>query len=299
MKEVPLNKVKYYWKIYLLIFLPLALIFIFAYYPIINGLVHMFYRWDGDTVEELVGFKNLIQLFKDKELWHSFFIVFIFIIANLIKMIPAILAAVVLHHIKNSTSRYVYRVLFVIPMIIPAMVGILMWKYFYEPNIGLFNQVLRIIGVIGKTESIQWLTDKNMVIPSLIFMGFPWVGAFSVLVYLAGLDAISKSIYESASLDGAGPIRTFFSIELPLILTQVRINLVLMIIGTIQGWQFVYVFLGESGGPGGIATVPGLLIFRKAFSQGYFGYGCAIGFLIFIITLIITYFNNKYVRVNK
>ena len=72
-----------------------------------------------------------------------------------------------------------------------------------------------------------------------------------------------------------------------------------MVIHTVQGWEFVYLFLQESGGPGGIATVPGLLIFREAFSRGFFGYGCAVGFLLFFITLVLTIINNKYVRVEK
>ena len=120
-----------------------------------------------------------------------------------------------------------------------------------------------------------------------------------MLIYLAGLGNISKDLYEAAEIDGAGPLGIFWNIELPLITTQIRINLVLMMIGTIQGWQNVYLFLGERGGPRGIATVPGLLIFREAFSKGYFGYGCAVGFLLFLITLILTYINNKYVRVEK
>ena len=130
-------------------------------------------------------------------------------------------------------------------------------------------------------------------------MGFPWVGAFGVLIYLAGLQGISEDIYEAADLDGAGPLTVFFRIELPLIMTQVRINLVLMIIGTIQSWQNIYLFLGIDGGPDGIATVPGLLIFREAFSRGLFGYGCAIGFVIFAVTLALTLINNKLVRINK
>ena len=72
-----------------------------------------------------------------------------------------------------------------------------------------------------------------------------------------------------------------------------------MIINTIQAWQNVYLYVGVSGGPDGVATVPGLLIFREAFSRGLFGYGCAIGFLIFLVTLLLTFINNKFVRTEK
>jgi raffinose/stachyose/melibiose transport system permease protein len=214
-------------------------------------------------------------------------------------MIPSLFAAIILHHIVNSRWQYIYRVCFIIPMIIPAMVGILMWKSFYEPNLGIINQILRYVGILGKWDSIRWLSDPSLVLISLIFVGFPWVGAFGVLVYLAGLQNISKDIYEAAELDGAGPLRVFWNVELPLIMTQIRINLVLTIVATIQGWEFIYVFLGENGGPGGKATVPGLLLFRESFSYGHFGYGCAIGFFLFLLTLVLTCINNKYIRIDK
>lgn len=297
--NVSAKKLRYYWPAYLLVLIPLGLVLLFNYQTIFNGLMHMFYRWDGDTVEEFIGLNNIAKLWRDDGLFHSFVIVGIFVVANVVKMILPILVAVVLHHVISNRWGYFYRVLFVIPMIIPGMVGILIWKYFYEPNSGILNGLLRTFGMISPTDTVQWLSDPMLVVPSLIFMGFPWVGAFGVLIYLAGLQGISEEIYEAAELDGAGPWTVFTKIELPLIMTQVRINLILMIIGTIQGWENIYLFLGVDGGPDGIATVPGLLIFREAFSRGLFGYGCAIGFVIFVATLILTFINNKFVRVKK
>lgn len=297
--EVSAKNIRNYWTLYALIVAPLALVLTFNYFPIFNGFIHVFYRWDGDMVEEFIGLENVFRLFNDSGLLRSFGVVLIFILANLIKMIPPILTAIVLHHVLNQRWQYAYRVLFVVPMIVPFIVVILMWKYFYEPTNGMLNAALREVGYLGPTETIQWLSDKYLVIPSIILHGFPWVGAFGVLIYLAGLQNISKDIYESAQIDGANPFHIFMHIEVPLIMTQIRINLVLMVINTIRGWQYVYLFVGEDGGPDGVATVPGLLIFREAFSRGYFGYGCAIGFLIFIITLALTWVNNKYVRVDK
>ncbi len=297
--DVSLRKLKKYWQVYLLVALPLALVLVFSYYPIFNGVVHIFYRWDGDLIEEFTGLDNLIKVIHDTELWKSFIVVGIFIVSSLFKMIIPITAAVILHHIINERANYLYRVMFVIPMVVPAMVFLLMWKYFYEPNAGVLNEILRRLGILGPTEIIQWLSNETLVIPSLIFTGFPWVGTFGVLIYLAGLQNIPEDIYEAAEIDGAGAMRIFWRIELPLIMTQVRITLVLMMINTIQRWQNIYLYVGESGGPNGVATVPGLLVFREAFSRGYFGYGCAVGFLLFLVTLILTFFNNKFVRTKK
>eukprot|EP00828_Plagiopyla_frontata_P030556 TRINITY_DN3987_c0_g1_i3.p2 TRINITY_DN3987_c0_g1~~TRINITY_DN3987_c0_g1_i3.p2 ORF type:complete len:301 (+),score=12.29 TRINITY_DN3987_c0_g1_i3:1942-2844(+) len=297
--EVTGGKLKHYWPIYILVAIPLTLVLVFSYFPIVNGFVHIFYRWDGDMISEYVGLDNIRKMLVDTDLWRSFGVVGIFVASNVFKMVIPILAAVVLHHVISERAGYIYRVMFVIPMVVPAMVFFLMWKYFYEPNAGVLNELLRATGLLGQTDIIQWLSSEALVIPSLVFAGFPWVGAFGVLIYLAGLQNISEDIYEAAEIDGAGALRIFWQIELPLIMTQVRINLILMIIGTIQQWQNVYLFVGESGGPNGVATIPGLLVFREAFSNGYFGYGCAVGFLLFLVTLGLTFFNNKVVKVKK
>lgn len=297
--NVTTAKLKYYWPVYMLIAVPLVMVLIFNYYPIINGFIHIFYEWDGDMVEEYIGLGNIYKIMNDTDLWKSFGVVGIFVVANLFKMIIPIMAAVVLHHVINDRANYIYRIMFVIPMVVPAMVFFLMWKYFYEPNAGVLNEILRACGLLKSTEIIQWLSSSLLVIPSLVFAGFPWVGAFGVLIYLAGLQNIPEDIYEAAEIDGAGAVSIFWQMELPLIMTQVRINLILMIISTIQQWQNVYLFVGESGGPNGVASVPGLLVFREAFSRGYFGYGCAIGFLLFLVTLSLTFINNKLVRTKK
>jgi raffinose/stachyose/melibiose transport system permease protein len=297
-KVISNKKLKYYWVMYFLVLPSLALILLFSYYPVLSGIYHSFFRWNGADVTEYIGFKNFEKIFNDTGLLNSFGIVFIFVLSNFVKMIPSIITAVVIHRLVSEKSQYFYRVLFVIPMIVPSIVGILIWKYFYDPNVGILNAILNFFSA-GGIKPIAFLGDRNWVIPSIIFMGFPWVGAVGVLIYLAGLQSIDDSVYESASIDGATSLQLFFKIELPLIMTQIRINLVLMIIGTIQGWEFIYVMLGEEAGPGGIATVPGLYIFKQAFKFGYFGYGCAIGMILFFIILGLTWINNKFVKVDR
>ena len=121
MHDISREKLKHYWPVYLLVLPPLLLVLVFSYYPIYNGFVHIFYRWNGDNIEEFIGFGNIVRMFKDVDLWRSFSVVGIFIVANLIKMIPPIITAVVLHHIMSGRAQYIYRVFFVIPMIVPMM----------------------------------------------------------------------------------------------------------------------------------------------------------------------------------
>ncbi|MGC9453194.1 MAG: carbohydrate ABC transporter permease, partial [Oceanipulchritudo sp.] len=144
-----------------------------------------------------------------------------------------------------------------------------------------------------------WLGNKDLVIPAIIFWGFPWVGTVGVLIYLAGLQQISQDVYEAAELDGVGPVGMMFRIELPLIMTQVRINLIFMTIATLTQYEFFLLLLGSDGGPGNKGMVPGLYMFKKAFEDGFFGYACALGMVLFVMILLLTIIYNKYVKVEK
>jgi raffinose/stachyose/melibiose transport system permease protein len=251
----------------------------------------------------------------DPVLWSGFGIVFILVAFNIPKMIPSIATAVFIHRLKSEKFNYIYRVLFVIPMIIPGMVYLLLWKFFFDPNIGIFNKVLvysKIMNVLVYLDKAfhwggvfregympVWLGNEHLVLPAFIIWGFPWIGVVGVLIYLAGLQGIPTSVYEAADLDGASPFQKFLHIEFPLILTQIRINLVLMIIGTLKTYAFILILFGEEGGPNGKLMVPGLLMFASAFSRQQAGYACAIGLIIFFFILLLTELNNRYVRVEK
>lgn len=248
-------------------------------------------------------------------LWMSFRLILILVVANLFKMWPSIFAAVCIHRLRSDRCQYLYRVLFVVPMIIPRMVGLLIWKFFYDPNVGVLNKFLIAtgldnlliwldkwvlhLGVFVEPFKPAWLGHPDLIIPSLIFWGFPWVGVVGVLIYLAGLQNISQSVYEAAEMDGINWWGKFWRIELPLIMTQVRLNLILMIIGTFQAYGFQYVLLGAEGGPRNKGLTPGLYMFYQAFQEQNYGYACAIGLLLFFIILTLTIINQRYVRVEK
>jgi len=301
--------------IYMLLVPAVFLVGTFAYYPAVNGIYHSLFRWNGNDINEYVGFANYKRIFTDAVLMRSFGVLGILIVANLFKMIPPIIAAVCIHRLASGKWRYYYRVLFVVPMIIPGMVGLLLWRFFYSSTGGVLNRLLNASGLMNvfiwidthwlgwnafvEGQSPAWLGNTHLILPSVIFFGFPWVGIIGVLIYLAGLGNISEDIYEAADLDGVGPFRKFTHIELPLIMTQVRLNLVLMIIATIKGFHVILILLGGAGGPGGVAMVPGLYMFSKAFGSGEAGYASAIGVILFFIILLLTVINQKYVRVDK
>ena len=302
------------WKLYLLIIPSLILVATFSYFPAASAIYHSFFDWAGGETKQLIGFDNFKRAFGDQELWKSFRTVSILIVFNLFKMIPSIIMAVMIHRVKSDRWQYLYRVMLVVPMIVPSLVTLFIWKFFFDPNMGVLNNILDFTGIKSilvsldhtfgwgmffENAPIGWLSQPGLILPSLFIWGFPWIGAVGVLIYLAGLQSISQEIYEAAELDGVGPFKKFLYIELPLILTQVRLSLVLLVIGTLQGYGLQLLLLSETGGAGGRGMVPGLWMYNKAFVAGEFGYACAIGMILFVFILMLTFLNNKYVRVDK
>jgi len=302
------------WKLYFFIVPSLLLVAIFSYFPAASAIYHSFFDWQGGDNKQLVGLDNFKRAFGDTVLWDSFKTVSILIVFNLFKMIPSIAMAVMIHRLKSDASQYFYRVMLVVPMIVPSLVTLFIWKFFFDPNLGVLNNVLDFTGIKSLLVSLDglfgwgiffenvpigWLSQPELILPSLFIWGFPWIGTVGVLIYLAGLQSIGQEVYEAAELDGVGPFQKFLYIELPLILTQVRLSLILLIIGTLQGYGLQLLLLGDAGGPGGRGMVPGLWMYNRAFIAGEFGYACAIGIILFVFILGLTYINNKYVRVDK
>lgn len=302
------------WRLYLFVLPPLALILTFSYFPVASAIYHSFFRWSGGDIKTFVGLENFVRLLSDDVLWRSFGTVFILVVANLLKLAPSMLVAVLIHRLVSDRSQYWYRVLLVLPMIVPGLVTLFIWKSFFDPNSGALNAVLDATGGKGllvwldglfnwgifvADRPIGWLSQPDLIVPAMIIWGFPWIGTVGVLLYLAGLQGIGTEVYEAADIDGIGPFQKFLYIELPLLLSQVRLTLILLIIGTLQGFGLQLLLLGDGGGPGGRGMVPGLWMYNRAFVVGEFGYACAVGLVIFVFILALTWVNNRYVRVEK
>lgn len=303
------------WRLYLFVVPSLALVATFSYFPAYSAVYHSFFDWAGGDTKEFIGTGNFRRASGDGVLWSSFGTVCVLMVFNLFKMLPSIWMAVLIHRLRSDRWQYFYRALLVVPMIVPQLVTLFIWKFFFDPNLGVLNRVLDATGgkallvwldhhVFGwnlfwSDVPIGWLSEPMLILPALFLWGFPWIGTVGVLIYLAGLQSISQEVYEAAELDGIGPWKKFLYIELPLILTQVRLNLVLLIIGTLQGYGLLLLLLGQSGGPNGRGMVPGLWMYNRAFIAGEFGYACAIGMILFAFILVLTLVNNRYVRIEK
>jgi raffinose/stachyose/melibiose transport system permease protein len=172
------------------------------------------------------------------------------------------------------------------------MVGLLIWKYFYRMDGGVLNSALMALGLLD--APVNWLGTEGTVVPALLFIGFPWVSTIGVLILLAGLQNIPSSVFESATLDGCSPWKRFTSIEMPLIMGQIKLNIVLVTIGTIQDFWLPLVL--TRGGPNNASMLPGLWMYQNAFTYGKMGYAAALGLMMFLVILTLTFINLRIMR---
>lgn len=287
LKEVLKNKF-----IYLSLIPTFALLLTFNYYPAINALYHSLFEWDGIGYEKFIGIGNFVNLFQDPVFIIALKNVVILTIAGIIIALTfPLLAAELTFNLRNLKMQYLYRTMFVVPMVVPGIVGLLLWGFIYRPD-GLLNAILEAIGLRHLTR--PWLGDFNTALYAIIFLGFPWIGSFNYLIYLAGLQSISRELFESSIIDGATRLQQIFYIDIPMILGQIKLILILTIIGIMQGYTTQLVL--TQGGPGYSTMVPGLHMYNSAFQYYKMGYGCSIGTFLFGIILFLTIISRKYIQ---
>jgi raffinose/stachyose/melibiose transport system permease protein len=259
----------------------------FCYYPALRAIIGSFTKWDGFGEPVFVGLNNFITLFKDPVFQVSVRNVLYWSAGSiLIAMTAPFIGAELMFNLPGAKAQFIYRVLFVFPIVVPAVVTILIWTFIYEPSFGLFNRLLVDVLHIPREIIPNWLGDSRFVIPSLLFMGFPWMSGLNLLIYYSGLQDISGDVIEYAELDGCTGFKRVFRIDIPLVGGQIRLLLVLSIIGTLQ--NLTVPLLMTNGGPGYDSYTPGLYMYFKTFRMGDFGMGFTIATVMFVVIFILT-----------
>lgn len=271
-----------------LLLTPLLLgLLIFSYYPPISGLFHSFFDWNVTGEAVFVGLANFRELFSDPVFLNSIpTFLKIGIPCLIISVVVPLIMAELIYAVRNAKLKYLYRVLVLLPMVAPGLIYTLLWEKIYDPQLGLLSGVLRLLGVIGPDQIVNWLGDPELVIPSLIFKGFPWIGGTAVLIYMAGLMNISTDVIEATVLDGCSTLKRIWYIDLPQLKGQIKYFLVFGLIGVIQDYNNQ--LLITEGGPGYTTYVPGYYMYVKAFTAGRMGYASAVGFVMFIVIFLLT-----------
>lgn len=253
-----------------LIFIPLLLS---GYYGLMD--------WDGIGEKTFIGLDNYIEGIQDKLFWNSALHSFLLALFSALSLIIYLAVSIILaSKIKGAD---LLRKIYLIPMLLSSVAIAQLWVKVYNPSNGILNTFLRSIGVENPPS---WLADPSLVLFA-IFIPILWQYAgFYILIYYAALKNIPESLIEAARIDGASPFQIAMRIKLPLIKEIVSVTIVLAIVGSLKYFDLIYVM--TAGGPNGASEVMASYMYKLAFSSYNFGYGSAIGFLLLIITLIVT-----------
>ena len=249
----------------------------FTLIPLVVSLVLSLMEYNMLSNPVYVGLKNFIDLFTVDQLFGtSLGVTFEFVfIAIPLRLAFALLVALILN--RNSKAVPIYRVIYYLPSILGGSVAVaVMWRYCFNKD-GVFNTALQAIGIASE---ISWISNKDTAIWSLILM-FIWQFGSPMLIFLAGLKQIPKSYYEAAECDGAGPVRRFFSITLPMLTPIIFFNLIMQMIGGFM--VFSQAMIVTEGGPLNRTLVYALYLYRQSFTYYRMGYGCAMAWILIAI----------------
>ena len=265
--------------------LPGVLIFsVFTLAALIFAIYLTFHRWSIIEPEKpYVGLTNYRDMVNDERFTQSVLNTAYFTGAAVpLQMAIGLFLALLLN--LPFRFRGMFRTAFYLPVVTPFVVSAILWKWLYNGDYGLFNYYLMKGHIVD--QPLLWLSDKNLAMPAVILMTVWSSVGFSMVVYLAGLQAIPTELYESARLDGAGPLRRLRYITIPMLRPTTIFLLVLGIIGSMQ--VFTQIYIMTSGGPVNKTTTMVYYMYLWAFKYYDMGYATTLAMALFVMLLVFT-----------
>lgn len=264
---------------------PAILLFIiFMIIPTFDVFRMSMYRWGGYTADKtFVGLQNFVKLFQSDKFYRAFQnSILLIVIVTIVTFSFSIIFAAILTREKIK-GQNIFRVIFYIPNILSIVVISAIFSAIYDPNSGLLNSFISLFKGGVSENPILWLGSQRIVIYSIaIAMVWQAIGYYMVM-YMASMANIPESLYESAALEGAGRIKQFSAITLPLIWTNVRTTLTFFIISNIN-MSFLFVRAMTNSGPDGASSVFLSYMYQEAYTNSSYGYGMAIGVMVFLFS---------------
>lgn len=262
---------------------------VFTAGPMIASLFMSFTNYSILGSVNWVGAENYIHLVHDSLFWKSLRVTFVF---SLISVPLDVLASLGIALLMNRPmrGRALFRALFYLPELVPAVAASILWIWAYNTNFGIFNYILHFLGV----PPIPWLESSSWVIPSFIILSLWTAGGSRMIIFLAGLQTVPKELIEAAQLDGANAWARFRHITLPMISPVLLFNLILTTIGAFQVFTSPYVM--TNGGPANSSLFYVLYIYQNAFQYMKMGYATALAWVLFVILLVFTIFQFRIMR---
>ena len=267
------------------------LVSLFIFIPTVNVFRMSLYRMGGITNKQtFIGFENFKTLMGDKNFLQAMQnSILIIVLVTICTIVLAILFATLLQR-GNFKGNNFFRIIFYIPNILSIVVIAGIFGAIYNPTTGLLNTFLRAIGLDALARN--WMSESNIVIYSVIFALVWQAIGYYMVMYMASMAAIPPDYYEAASLDGATELQMFSKITFPLIWSNIRTTLTFYIISTIN-LSFLFVQIMSDGGPNGKTEVFLNYMYKQAYGAGVYGYGMAIGVVVFLFSFVLAAIVNK------
>jgi multiple sugar transport system permease protein len=273
----------------------------FMVYPILASVYYSFCDYDVLSKPVWVGALNYQDMVTDSVYWKSLYNTLYYTAFSLpLCLVVALLVAVLLN--QSVKGRSVFRATYFLPSLIPVVATCMVWLWILNGNLGILNIALGWFHIQGP----QWLADEKWTKPSLVLMAI-WGCGNTMVVYLAALQDVPRSLYESAEIDGGGPWVKFRHITVPMISPVIYFNLIMGIISSLQTFSQAYImFSGGALGGGGVAQRAGgpnrsvlfyaLYLYQCAFDFHQMGYACAMAWTLFLIILFLTWIATRSMR---
>jgi multiple sugar transport system permease protein len=270
----------------------------FTLWPVIAALLLSFTSWDLLTPPRWVGFDNFWQLLgfhresgewfaNDPNFWKYLRNTFFLMLALPVNMAGSLFLAVLLN--QRIRGAYAYRLIFFLPSILSGVAIYYLWRWIYNVDYGLLNNLLAMLGVDGP----NWLGSTHWAKPALMLMG-SWmtVGGTSMILYLAALQNVPKELLEAAEVDGANAWHRFWAVTWPSVMP---VTFFIFTMGLIYGLQggFDMAYIMTGGGPNGATTTIGYYIYEKAYLRFEMGYASAVSWVLFILVMTLALLNRR------
>lgn len=267
--------------------LPALLVFsLFVFYPALKVLQLSFQRYSFIASPEWIGFENYVQLLKDSTFTYALMNSLLFLLVTPALIIISLAVAFLLDSKVKGVK--LFRALYFLPVITPIIVIGIIWRWLFNEDFGLLNFILMKIGLTD--HKIHWLSSYPLNLFSVMFITvWKGIGYYSV-IFLAGLMNFPKEIEEAAEIDGAGKLQTILFVKLPMLKPVIVLVAIISSIAALQVFDEIYVVI--SGAPSAEKTlVP--FIYKTAFIDFRLGYASTASIILFLFTLVFSYFNIK------
>jgi len=269
-------------KLALLFIAPASLgLLVFLVWPLLTGIYYSFTEYTTLTPPQWVGLDNYVRLFEDPVFWKSLRVTILYVVINIgVQTVVALLIAVLMQRLTQST---ILRSLVLAPYLVSNVVAAIVFLWILDTQLGIFNVALGWIGF----DPISFWADETWVIPTVALVNVWRHMGYTALLLFAGLQSIPSHLYEAARTEGAGEMRMFRSITLPLLRPILALVLIMTIIGSFQVFDTVAVT--TRGGPADASKVLQMYIYDNAFAQYQFGYASALSVALLVILMVITF----------